>query len=164
VLQVPAFLCRQTDMLAAAARTGRAVAVKKGQFLSPWDMASVVEKLRTFGARKIFQIERGSSFGYGNLVVDMRGFQIMAANGCPVLFDVTHSLQLPGLGGKTTAGAREYADVLARAAIGAGAAGLFLETHPNPDSAFCDRETQLPLESLAERVEGYLHLWKALEK
>jgi 2-dehydro-3-deoxyphosphooctonate aldolase (KDO 8-P synthase) len=164
VLQVPAFLCRQTDMLAAAARTGRTVALKKGQFLSPWDMAHVVEKLRTFGAREIFQIERGSSFGYGNLVVDMRGFRIMAANGCPVLFDVTHSLQLPGLGEESTAGAREYADVLARAAIGAGAGGLFLETHPNPDFALCDRETQLPLENLEERLESYLHLRRAVEE
>jgi 2-dehydro-3-deoxyphosphooctonate aldolase (KDO 8-P synthase) len=164
LLQVPAFLCRQTDMLAAAGRTGRAVAVKKGQFLSPWDMAHVVEKLRTFGAEEILQIERGSSFGYGNLVVDMRGFRTMAANGCPVLFDVTHSLQLPGLGGESTAGAREYADVLARAAIGAGADGLFLETHPSPDAALCDRETQLPLATLERRLEGYLRLWQATRK
>jgi 2-dehydro-3-deoxyphosphooctonate aldolase (KDO 8-P synthase) len=158
VLQVPAFLCRQTDMLAAAARTGRAVSVKKGQFLSPWDMVHVVEKLRAFGATEIFQMERGTSFGYGNLVVDMRGFQVMAANGCPVIYDLTHSLQLPGRGDSATAGAREFADTLARAAIGAGIDGLFLETHPHPEISLCDRETQLPLKTLAGRIHKYLTL------
>jgi 2-dehydro-3-deoxyphosphooctonate aldolase (KDO 8-P synthase) len=162
VLQVPAFLCRQTDMLAAAAATGRAVSVKKGQFLSPWDMANVVEKLRLYGATEIIQIERGTSFGYGNLVVDMRGFQIMAANGCPVVYDVTHSLQMPGLGGRCTGGERAYADSLALAAIGAGAKGLFLETHPDPSAALCDSATQLPLDSLPLRVEKYMKLHGAV--
>jgi 2-dehydro-3-deoxyphosphooctonate aldolase (KDO 8-P synthase) len=164
VIQVPAFLCRQTDMLAAAARTGKAVSVKKGQFLSPWDMANVVEKLRFFGAKTIYQVERGTSFGYGNLVVDMRGFQVMAANGCPVIYDLTHSLQLPGLGGSTTAGDRSFADCLARAAIGAGIDGLFIETHPHPSAALCDRETQLPLSTLADRVDSYLAFHGAVRR
>jgi 2-dehydro-3-deoxyphosphooctonate aldolase (KDO 8-P synthase) len=161
VVQVPAFLCRQTDMLAAAARTGRAVSVKKGQFLSPWDMANVVEKLRFFGARTIYQMERGTSFGYGQLVVDMRSFQVLRQNRCPVIYDLTHSLQLPSMGGSSTGGAREYADTLARAAIGAGIDGFFIETHPDPDHALCDRETQLPLHSLGKRMESYLELQRA---
>ncbi|MDR1435681.1 MAG: 3-deoxy-8-phosphooctulonate synthase [Puniceicoccales bacterium] len=160
VLQVPAFLCRQTDMLAAAAATGRAVSVKKGQFLSPWDMANVVGKLRQFGAKEIIQIERGTSFGYGNLVVDMRSFPIMAKNGCRTVFDATHSLQMPGLGGETTAGDRSWYDTLAHAAIGAGADGLFLETHPNPAKALCDSATQLPLDSIGERLERHMQLWR----
>jgi 2-dehydro-3-deoxyphosphooctonate aldolase (KDO 8-P synthase) len=163
VLQVPAFLCRQTDMLAAAADTGKAVSVKKGQFLSPWDMVNVVEKLRQFGAKEIIQIERGTSFGYGNLVVDMRGLQIMAQNGCPVVYDVTHSLQLPGLGGRSTVGDRRYADTLAFAAIGAGVGGLFLETHPNPAAALCDKETQLPLANLEQRIDKYMKLHAAVK-
>jgi 2-dehydro-3-deoxyphosphooctonate aldolase (KDO 8-P synthase) len=156
VVQVPAFLCRQTDVLAAAARTGRTVSVKKGQFLAPWDMKYVVEKLHTFGAKEIFQLERGTSFGYGNLVVDMRSFPIMSKNGHPVIYDVTHSLQLPGKGGETTAGAREFADTLALAAIGAGVDGLFLETHPRPAEALCDAETQLPLKTLADCLRQYI--------
>jgi 2-dehydro-3-deoxyphosphooctonate aldolase (KDO 8-P synthase) len=158
IVQIPAFLCRQTDMLRAAAETGKIVSVKKGQFLSPWDMRHVVEKLRAFEAQKIIQMERGTSFGYGNLVVDMRSFQIMSGNQCPVVYDLTHSLQLPGSGSNETRGAREFADTLARAAIGAGVDGLFIETHPNPDGALCDRETQLPLGTLGARVDGYLRL------
>jgi 2-dehydro-3-deoxyphosphooctonate aldolase (KDO 8-P synthase) len=161
IIQIPAFLCRQTDMLRAAAETGKIVSVKKGQFLSPWDMRHVVEKLRAFGAEKIIQMERGTSFGYGNLVVDMRAFQIMRENQCPVVYDLTHSLQLPGIGSNETRGAREFADTLARAAIGAGVDGLFIETHPNPDGALCDRETQLPLETLGKRVDSYLMLHQA---
>ncbi|MDR0727393.1 MAG: 3-deoxy-8-phosphooctulonate synthase [Puniceicoccales bacterium] len=158
IIQIPAFLCRQTDMLKAAAETGKIVSVKKGQFLSPWDMRHVVEKLRAFGAKKIIQMERGTSFGYGNLVVDMRSFQIMRENRRLVVYDLTHSLQLPGMGANETRGAREFADTLARAAIGAGIDGLFIETHPNPDKALCDRETQLPLDTLNERMEIYLKL------
>jgi 2-dehydro-3-deoxyphosphooctonate aldolase (KDO 8-P synthase) len=160
VLQVPAFLCRQTDMLAAAARTGPSVSVKKGQFLSPWDMAHVIGKLRTFGAKEILQIERGTSFGYGNLVVDMRSFQIMAENCCPVIFDLTHSLQLPGNGNDTTAGAREFADTLALAAIGAGINGIFIETHPDPTKALCDKETQISLNSMKNRLGKYVAMQK----
>ncbi|MDR2341064.1 MAG: 3-deoxy-8-phosphooctulonate synthase [Puniceicoccales bacterium] len=163
IIQIPAFLCRQTDMLQAAAKTGKIVSVKKGQFLSPADMRHVVEKLRAFGAKKIIQMERGTSFGYGNLVVDMRGLQIMRENRCPVVYDLTHSLQLPGIGANETRGAREFADTLARAAIGAGIDGLFIETHPNPDKALCDRETQLPLETIAERVDGYLKLHQTVK-
>jgi 2-dehydro-3-deoxyphosphooctonate aldolase (KDO 8-P synthase) len=164
ILQIPAFLCRQTDMLQAAAETGKIVSVKKGQFLSPWDMRHVVEKLRAFGAREIIQMERGTSFGYGNLVVDMRAFQIMKENNCPVVYDLTHSLQLPGMGSKETRGAREFADTLARAAIGAGIDGLFIETHPNPAEALCDRETQLPLQSLGTLVRRCLTLQRAVRE
>jgi 2-dehydro-3-deoxyphosphooctonate aldolase (KDO 8-P synthase) len=162
ILQIPAFLCRQTDMLRTAAETGKVVSVKKGQFLSPWDMRNAVEKLRAFGAQKIIQMERGTSFGYGNLVVDMRSFQIMRENHCPVVYDLTHSLQLPGTGTIETRGAREFADTLARAAIGAGIDGLFIETHPNPSEALCDRETQLPLETLSNRVDSYLTLHRTV--
>ncbi|MDR3117070.1 MAG: 3-deoxy-8-phosphooctulonate synthase [Puniceicoccales bacterium] len=164
VVQVPAFLCRQTDMLAAAARTGREVSVKKGQFLSPWDMAGVVEKLRFFGAKTIYQMERGATFGYGQLVVDMRSFQVMRQNGCPVVYDLTHSLQLPAMGNASTGGAREFADTLARAAIGAGIDGFFIETHPDPDRALCDRDCQLPLHTLGERVDRFLELQGAIRK
>jgi 2-dehydro-3-deoxyphosphooctonate aldolase (KDO 8-P synthase) len=158
LVQIPAFLCRQTDMLRAAAETGKAVSVKKGQFLSPWDMVHVVEKLRTFGATQIFQMERGTSFGYGSLVVDMRSFPILRKNNCPVIYDLTHSLQLPGMGAETTGGSREFADCMARAAIAAGINGLFIETYPDPSNALCDRETQLPLCDLELRIEKYLRL------
>ncbi|MDR1437795.1 MAG: 3-deoxy-8-phosphooctulonate synthase [Puniceicoccales bacterium] len=164
IIQIPAFLCRQTDMLQAAAEACEVVSVKKGQFLSPWDMRHVVEKLRTFGARKILQMERGTSFGYGSLVVDMRSFQILHENNCPVIYDLTHSLQLPGMGAETTRGAREFADTLARAAIGAGIDGLFIEVHPNPPQAQCDAETQLPLKGLEERLDAYLQLHLARKK
>ncbi|MDR1456683.1 MAG: 3-deoxy-8-phosphooctulonate synthase [Puniceicoccales bacterium] len=158
IIQIPAFLCRQTDMLRMAANTGKIVSVKKGQFLSPWDMRHVVEKLHAFGAQDIIQMERGTSFGYGNLVVDMRSFQIMRKNKCPIVYDLTHSLQLPGMGAYETGGTLEFADTLAYAAIGAGIDGLFIETHPNPTAALCDRETQLPLATLSHRVEAYLKL------
>ncbi|MDR2030339.1 MAG: 3-deoxy-8-phosphooctulonate synthase [Puniceicoccales bacterium] len=164
VVQVPAFLCRQTDMLAAAARTGRIVSVKKGQFLSPWDMANVVEKLRFFGAKTIYQMERGTFFGYGQLVVDMRSFQVLRKNGCPVIYDLTHSLQLPSMGGAMTGGDREFADVLARAALGAGIDGFFIETHPDPVNALCDRDSQLPLETLAERIGRYMEVARAMRR
>ncbi|MDR2677658.1 MAG: 3-deoxy-8-phosphooctulonate synthase [Puniceicoccales bacterium] len=163
VIQIPAFLCRQTDMLQAAAETEKIVSIKKGQFLSPWDMRHVVEKLRTFGAKEIIQMERGTSFGYGNLVVDMRSFQIMRENHCPVVYDLTHSLQLPGTGSNETGGTREFADTLAHAAIGAGVDGLFIETHPDPSRALCDRETQLPLETLGKRMDGYLKLYRIIK-
>jgi 2-dehydro-3-deoxyphosphooctonate aldolase (KDO 8-P synthase) len=149
-------------MLAAAARTGRTVSVKKGQFLAPWDMVYVVEKLRAFGARDIILMERGTCFGYGNLVVDMRSFPILAGNGCPVVYDLTHSLQLPSGGKSTTGGDRQFADVLAQAAIAAGVDGLFIETHPMPERALCDAETQLPLHTLSSRLHRYLALRKAV--
>lgn len=143
VLQIPAFLCRQTDLIVAAAETGRAVNIKKGQFMAPEDMVLAVEKARDAGCESITVTERGSSFGYHNLVVDMRSFEILHAHDIPVLFDVTHSLQLPSAEGTETGGQREFAEPLARAAIAAGADGVYLEVHPNPDDALSDRTTQL---------------------
>lgn len=138
VLQIPAFLCRQTDLLLAAGKTGKVVNVKKGQFLAPWDMANVVEKLESTGNRKIFLTERGASFGYNNLVSDMRSLVIMRRTGYPVVFDGTHSVQLPGGGGKVSSGQREFVLPLTRAAVAAGCDGLFLEVHPSPDQAPSD--------------------------
>jgi 2-dehydro-3-deoxyphosphooctonate aldolase (KDO 8-P synthase) len=151
VLQIPAFLCRQTDLLVAAARTGRAVNVKKGQFMAPGDMRRVVEKIRSAGNDRVTVTERGASFGYQNLVVDMRAFDWMKRDGIPVIYDVTHSLQLPGAGDEGTGGQRDFAEPLARAAVAAGAQGVFLEVHPDPASALSDRETQLPPDR-AERL------------
>ncbi len=152
VLQIPAFLCRQTDLLLAAAATGRAVNVKKGQFMAPDDMRRVVDKIRAAGNDRVTVTERGASFGYHNLVVDMRSFAWMQQDGIPVIYDVTHSLQLPGAGADGTAGAREFAEPLARAAVAAGADGLFLEVHPDPDHALSDKDTQLP----PDRAEALL--------
>ena len=143
VLQIPAFLCRQTDLVVAAARTGRALNVKKGQFMAPDDMRRVVDKARSAGNERVTVTERGVSFGYHNLVVDMRSFASMQRDGIPVIYDVTHSLQLPCAAAEGTAGAREFAEPLARAAVAAGADGVFLEVHPRPDAALSDRETQL---------------------
>jgi 2-dehydro-3-deoxyphosphooctonate aldolase (KDO 8-P synthase) len=142
VLQVPAFLCRQTDLILAAARTGRAVNLKKGQFMAPDDMRRAVDKARSTGNARVTVTERGVSFGYHNLVVDMRSFEILHRDGIPVIYDVTHSLQLPG-SGKETGGQREFAAPLARAAIAAGADGLYLEVHPQPERARSDSTTQL---------------------
>jgi 2-dehydro-3-deoxyphosphooctonate aldolase (KDO 8-P synthase) len=161
VLQIPAFLCRQTDLLLAAAATGRAVNVKKGQFLSPQEMAHVVEKLRSGGAAEIWQTERGTTFGYQNLVVDMRSFSIMRANGCPTVFDATHSVQLPGAAGGKSGGQREFAEPLARAALAAGADGLFIETHPDPEHALSDGPNMIPLADLGGFVDGCLAVWRA---
>jgi 2-dehydro-3-deoxyphosphooctonate aldolase (KDO 8-P synthase) len=142
VLQIPAFLCRQTDLVVAAARTGRAVNVKKGQFMAPDDMRRIVDKARGTGNDRVTVTERGVSFGYHNLVVDMRSFAMLHDAGIPVIYDVTHSLQLPG-GGEESGGARRYAEPLARAAVAAGADGLFLEVHPDPDHALSDSAVQL---------------------
>jgi 2-dehydro-3-deoxyphosphooctonate aldolase (KDO 8-P synthase) len=143
VLQIPAFLCRQTDLLLAAARTGRAVNVKKGQFMAPDDMRRAVEKIREAGNERVTVTERGASFGYHNLVVDMRAFEWMQRDGIPVIYDVTHSLQLPGAGAEGTGGQRDFAEPLARAAVAAGADGVFLEIHPDPEHALSDKDTQL---------------------
>jgi len=151
VLQIPAFLCRQTDLVVEAARTGRAINLKKGQFMSPGDMARIVDKARSVGNERVTVTERGFSFGYGNLVVDMRSFAWMQRLGIPVIYDVTHSLQLPGAAADGSGGQREFAEPLARAAVAAGADGVFLEIHPDPVSALSDRETQLPPER-AERL------------
>jgi len=147
VLQIPAFLCRQTDLIQAAARTKRCVNVKKGQFLAPWDMRNVISKITAVGGRNILLTERGSSFGYNNLVADMRSLPMLREFGWPVVFDATHSVQMPGggQGGKVTGGDRRMALVLARAAVAAGCDGIFLETHPHPDRARSDAANQLPL-------------------
>ncbi len=152
VLQIPAFLCRQTDLIVAAARTGRPVNIKKGQFLAPEDMLHSVEKARSTGNDRVSVTERGSSFGYRNLVVDMRSFEILHREGVPVLFDVTHSLQLPGAAGSSTGGQREFAEPLARAAVAAGADGVYLEVHLDPPAALSDSTTQLD----PERAEALL--------
>jgi 2-dehydro-3-deoxyphosphooctonate aldolase (KDO 8-P synthase) len=146
VLQIPAFLCRQTDLIEAAARTGKCVNVKKGQFLAPDDMANVVAKVTGAGGRNLMLTERGASFGYNNLVADMRALSLMRALGWPVVFDATHSTQMPGAAGTASGGDRRMAPLLARAAVATGCCdGIFLETHPNPDKALSDAATQLPL-------------------
>ena len=149
VLQIPAFLCRQTDLLAAAAATGRVVNVKKGQFLAPWDMANVVAKLTSAGNRNVLVTERGASFGYNTLVSDMRALPILArSTGAPVIFDATHSVQQPGGQGTSSGGEREFVPVLARAAVAVGVAGVFIETHQNPDRAPSDGPNMVPLQSM----------------
>ena len=155
VLQIPAFLCRQTDLIQAAARTKRCLNVKKGQFLAPWDMRNVIDKIKVAGGRNIMLTERGSSFGYGNLVADMRSIAMMREFGWPVVFDATHSVQMPGggRGGKETGGDRRMAPVLARAAVAAGCDGVFLEAHPNPDKARSDAASQLPLRAIKPLLE-----------
>jgi len=148
VLQTPAFLCRQTDFIQRVARAGRPVNIKKGQFLAPWDMIHVVDKAREVGNSAILVCERGTSFGYNNLVSDPRSISAMRATGCPVVFDATHSVQLPGGQGTVSGGQREYVPVLARAAVAAGISGLFMETHPDPEHAFSDGPNAWPLELL----------------
>jgi len=148
VLQIPAFLSRQTDLLVAAAKTGRVVNVKKGQFLSPWDMTNVVEKIAGAGNTKIVVTERGASFGYQNLVVDMRAFPVLRKLGYPVVFDVTHSVQLPGGQGHASGGQPEFIEPLARAGVAAGVDGIFIETHDNPSAALSDGANALPLQQL----------------
>jgi 2-dehydro-3-deoxyphosphooctonate aldolase (KDO 8-P synthase) len=152
VLQIPAFLCRQTDLLKAAAATGAAVHVKKGQFLAPWDMIHVVEKLERFGADRILIGERGTSFGYNTLVSDFRGLPIMAATGWPVVFDATHSVQQPGGRGGASGGQREFVPVLARAALAVGVACLFVETHQDPDNAPSDGPNMVPINQLSRML------------
>jgi 2-dehydro-3-deoxyphosphooctonate aldolase (KDO 8-P synthase) len=150
ILQIPAFLARQTDLLLAAAKTGRIVNVKKGQFLSPWDMKNVVEKVASTGNERIILTERGASFGYNNLVVDMRTFPVMQKFGYPVVYDVTHSVQLPGGQGHASGGQPEFIETLARAGVAAGADGIFLETHDNPAAALSDGANALPLAQLPQ--------------
>ena len=155
-IQIPAFLCRQTDLLMAAAATGKAVNVKKGQFLAPWDVEHVVEKIRSQGNEDILLTERGTAFGYANLVVDMRGLAIMRSFGYPVVFDATHAVQLPGAQGGSSGGERRFIPHLARAAAAAGCDALFLEVHPNPEKALCDGPNQWPLEELPALLEPVL--------
>lgn len=154
VLQTPAFLCRQTDFIHAVAKCGRPVNIKKGQFLSPWDMKNVVDKAReASGADNIMVCERGASFGYNNLVSDMRSLAVMRNTGCPVVFDATHSVQLPGGQGNVSGGQREFVPVLARAAVAAGVAGVFMETHPNPSQALSDGPNAFPLGHLKAMLQ-----------
>jgi 2-dehydro-3-deoxyphosphooctonate aldolase (KDO 8-P synthase) len=160
VLQIPAFLCRQTDLLLAAGETGRIVNVKKGQFVAPWDMRPVVAKVRSTGNTKIWLTERGASFGYNNLVVDFRSLPLLADLGQPVIFDATHSVQLPGGKGHASDGQREFVPVLSRAAVAAGCNGIFLEVHPQPDQALCDGPNSWPLDRLAHLLEDLLRIWR----
>jgi 2-dehydro-3-deoxyphosphooctonate aldolase (KDO 8-P synthase) len=153
VLQIPAFLCRQTDLLVAAAKTGRAINVKKGQFLAPWDMANVAAKITDSGNPNVMVCERGASFGYNTLVTDMRGLPIMARAGHPVVFDATHSVQQPGGQGTTSGGQREFAPVLARAAVAIGVAAVFMETHQDPDNAPSDGPNMIPLSEIKGVIE-----------
>ena len=158
VLQIPAFLCRQTDLLIAAAKTGRVVKVKKGQFLAPWDMANVVAKITGSGNPNVLVTERGASFGYNTLVVDMRSLPIMAATGAPVIFDATHSVQQPGGQGTSSGGDRRYVPVLARAAVAVGVAGLFIETHQDPDNAPSDGPNMVPLKQFEGLMRDLMEL------
>jgi 2-dehydro-3-deoxyphosphooctonate aldolase (KDO 8-P synthase) len=164
ILQIPAFLCRQTDLLVAAAKTGRIVNVKKGQFLSPWEMSNVVKKIEESGNRRIMLTERGSSFGYNNLVVDIRSLPIMRRLGYPVVFDATHSVQLPGGAGTSSSGQREFVSPLACAAAAAGCDGFFMEVHPDPDHALSDGPNMVPLHQLKPLLERLLRICQAAGK
>jgi 2-dehydro-3-deoxyphosphooctonate aldolase (KDO 8-P synthase) len=158
VLQTPAFLCRQTNFIQNVARQGKPVNIKKGQFLAPWDMANVVEKARAVGNEHIMVCERGASFGYNNLVSDMRSLAVMRQTGAPVVFDATHSVQLPGGQGASSGGQREFVPVLARAAVAAGIAGLFMETHPDPAKALSDGPNAWPLNQMADLLHTLVEI------
>ncbi|HED14009.1 MAG TPA: 3-deoxy-8-phosphooctulonate synthase [Gammaproteobacteria bacterium] len=158
ILQIPAFLCRQTDLLQAAAASGKPVNIKKGQFLAPADMLHVVEKARSAGAQQLMVCERGSCFGYNNLIVDMRSLAILRQNACAVVFDATHSVQLPGGKGGSSDGQREFIPLLARAAVAAGVNGLFMETHPEPDQALSDGPNAWPLQKMQELLEDLIKI------
>lgn len=162
MLQIPAFLCRQTDLILAASGTGKPVNIKKGQFLAPWDIKNIIEKFVSTGNRNLLITERGTSFGYNNLVVDFRGLPIMRSFGYPVIFDVTHSLQLPGGRGSSSGGQREFAEPLARAAVAAGADGLFMEVHPEPEKALCDGPNMIPLPDLGKMLASLKELHKVI--
>ena len=164
VLQTPAFLCRQTNFIRNVAKQGKPMNVKKGQFLSPWEMTQVVEKARGAGNQQVMVCERGFSFGYHNLVVDMRGLAIMRETGAPVVFDATHSVQLPGGQGTASGGQREHIPVLARAAVAAGVSGVFMETHPKPDEALCDGPNSWPLALMGELLETLAELDRTVKK
>ena len=164
VLQTPAFLCRQTDFIDAVASQGKPVNLKKGQFLAPWDMKNVVEKARATGNDQLMVCERGVSFGYNNLVSDMRALAVMRETGCPVVFDATHSVQLPGGRGDSSGGQREHVPVLARAAVAAGISGLFMETHPRPEQALSDGPNSWPLAHMRELLETLLELDRVVKR
>ncbi|WP_417916024.1 3-deoxy-8-phosphooctulonate synthase [Candidatus Electronema sp. JC] len=164
IIQIPAFLCRQTDLLTAAAKSGRVVNLKKGQFLSPWDMKHAVEKVRAAGGERILLTERGACFGYNNLVVDMRSLPVMRSFGCPVIFDATHSVQLPGGMGGSSGGQRKFIPALTRAAMAAGIDGLFMEVHPDPDKALCDGPNSIPLDKVEPLLRQLLEIRKAVSR
>lgn len=163
VLQIPAFLCRQTDLITAAIHTGKIVNLKKGQFLSPLEMGQVVKKASDAGGKKLLVTERGTTFGYNNLVADMRSIPILREFGFPVIFDATHSVQLPGAGGDRSGGQRQFAPVLARCAVAAGADGIFLETHPDPDRALSDGPNMIPLAQMSGLLAGLLKVHAAVQ-
>jgi 2-dehydro-3-deoxyphosphooctonate aldolase (KDO 8-P synthase) len=163
VLQIPAFLCRQTDLLIAAAKTGKVINVKKGQFLAPWDMANVIKKIEESGNKNILVTERGASFGYNTLISDMRSLPIMAKNGYPVVFDATHSVQQPGGMGDKTGGQREFVEYLARAAIAVGVAAIFMETHPDPDNAPSDGPNMVPLSKMPSLLNQLVKIDKLIK-
>jgi len=162
ILQIPAFLCRQTDLIEAAVLTGKILNLKKGQFLSPAEMGQVVKKAQETGGERILVTERGTTFGYNNLVSDMRAIPLLRRFGCPVIFDATHSVQLPGGGGEQSSGQREFAPVLARAAVAAGADGVFVETHPNPDRALSDGPNMVPLADMPKLLATLLKVREAV--
>jgi len=164
VLQIPAFLCRQTDLLIAAAKTGKIINVKKGQFLAPWDMVNVTKKIEDSGNKNILVTERGASFGYNTLVSDMRSLPIMAKNGYPVVFDATHSVQQPGGMGNKSGGQREFVEHLARAAIAVGVAGVFMETHPDPDNAPSDGPNMVPLSKMPDLLNQLVKIDKLVKE
>lgn len=158
IIQIPAFLCRQTDLLLAAGNTGKPLNVKKGQFLAPWEMANVAEKIKTTGNEQIMLCERGTSFGYNTLVNDFRGLPTMAETGCPVIFDATHSVQQPGGRGNSSGGERKFVATVARAAVAVGVAGLFIETHQDPDMAPCDGPNMIPVDKLGTLIKQLVEL------
>ncbi len=164
ILQIPAFLCRQTDFVLAAGAAGKAVNVKKGQFLAPWDMGNIIEKIESTGNRSILLTERGATFGYNNLVADMRSLMILRRMGYPVIFDVTHSLQLPGAQGSSSGGQREFIAGLARAAVAAGVDGIFMEVHPNPSAALCDGPNSQPMKELKPLLEDLVEIDQIVKK
>ena len=158
ILQIPAFLCRQTDLLVAAARSKKAINLKKGQFLSPWDMENAVNKIKASGNKNLMLCERGFELGYNNLVVDMRSLPVMRSLGCPVIFDATHSVQLPGGAGGSSGGQREFIPPLARAAVATGLDGIFMEVHPRPEQALCDGPNSMPLDQVEDLLKTLLKI------
>ncbi|PID78303.1 MAG: 3-deoxy-8-phosphooctulonate synthase [Deltaproteobacteria bacterium] len=164
IIQIPAFLCRQTDLIAAASRTGLTINIKKGQFLAPWDVKNIIEKAKASGNDKIIITERGSSFGYNNLVVDFRGIPIIKKMGVPVVFDATHSVQIPGGYGESSSGERDMAPVLARSAVAAGADGVFMEIHPDPDNALCDGPNSIYLSKVESIIKTLIKIKEAVNE
>jgi len=161
IIQIPAFLSRQTDLLVAASKSGKPISLKKGQFLSPWDMKHAVSKIKWSGNRNLLLTERGAMLGYNNLVVDMRSFPVMRSMGCPVIYDATHSVQLPGGAGGSSGGQREFIPFLARAAVAAGIDGLFMEVHPDPDNSLCDGPNSWPLDEIEPLLESLMTIQRA---